>query len=1319
MKKSPRLQSGIFNPRILTATVLSIVGVSLAMLTFTATASNRKATPKQTTTTNLQPVHGAELAPMPAAPSPTGGTLSTSNRTLTYTDPVGPVPNATGEGVGFSAPTCAMNGVDCSNYTVTLDPSIFSAAAGYDPTKNSIVIQLTWSPSAEQYGSFVEDKNGTVIASNTAGLDPETITIAVPTINPANGPFTIVTTLEIGSPGTGYSGTVSLVAGPACAGTTAAASPAPRYQIYPSTIPASSTSGLESSIGVDWNPNVASLKQTAPGNLSHGPTLLNTGGIVMFTETFNQDQVSFDDCSSPAVNTWTNTSFVAQQTTTLDAIGFTDHFTTAALGTSYPPPNTPGRTFHGQLTAGDSNMSFTDDDGATHIQTQGGGVPQGPDHETVGGGPYNPNSTPPPPPNAVYANAIYYCTQNIAPEAECSRSDDGGLTFGPGVPIYNPQQCVGSIHGHVKVARDGTVYVPNYSCTLPGSNQGVTVSLDNGLTWTERNVPGSGSPKSGLVDPSVGIGLNDVGKPGGQTPNSIYFGYNDSDGTAKIAVSHDRGITWSTPQNVGAPFCIVNSTFPVVVAGDDNRAAFGFLGTTTTGNSSTDPSFKGVWHLYIATTYDGGNSWATIDATPDDPVQVGPVCNGGTFCSTPRNLLDFNGFDVDSQGRGVLSFADGCVNCTNSSAPSDSVADQATVARQSGGPRLFAGPPGNRFDPVEPAPPANPQAVSAVKGAGGVLVSWLEPDNGGDPALYPITGYNIYRGTSTGAEAFLAHVTNDATHKNTKYLDTTTLPTVSNYFYHVAAVNNIGESGFCEELSIASITGCLLGGSPCAAPFSTVDCAGAAGTVPTDPSTGELTIQNVSIGEPFTSCTDNSLTLVMRVQTLDPSGTGMTVLPPNSEWQILFNITDTNGSPRTAYVAVSTIPPNTPATPSVTLGRRDPRTGGAGTIDSGICTQSATSTCAILSGTETKDGTITFKLNTGNVITFGTANSLAVDPTPFMWDARNPGTQLSSVGGNTYVLVGAGAGLLETVTTTGVTGSYTRVGNISCSDKPPVAVLSANPLSGNAPLSVTFNASASNEPAGACGTINSYTLDFGDGSAPVTQDGAHPMFSHSYTKPGAYPARLTVGDTAGLVSTNPAQVVITVTSAAPPALASQTPVVSRMTHGTAGMFNLNLPLTGTRGVECRSGGANGNYTIVFTFANNLTSVDSATVTTGAGTVSSTVLGPNAGLNLNANQFEVNLTGVTNAQYLAVSLVNAKDSTGAIGNIIGPQMGVLIGDTTANGAVNSSDIAQTQSQSGQSVTASNFREDVTVNGSINSSDIALVQSKSGTGLPSSP
>jgi PKD repeat protein len=1090
-----------------------------------------------------------------ATPSPGGGTLSVSNPTLTWSDPVGPAVNVTGLGVGFSAPVCAASGVDCSIYTLTLDPSIFTASPGYDPTTAIIVIQTQWLPSQFQYSSFVEDKDGNVIASNTTGLDPATITIAVSTPNlQANGPYTIVTTLEIGSPGQGYNGTVSLQQMPTNVDTCNGCTP-PRYQAYEAPAGVATQSG-EPSIGVDWNPNVASLKQVTPGNASVGPTILNTGGISMFTATFDQYRVSFDDCSSPAINTWTDIAFIAQQTATLDAIGFTDHFTPLALGTSYPPPVTPGRTFHGQLTAGDSNTSYSDDDGATHIQSQGGGVPQGPDHETFGAGPYNPNASPPPPPPTVYPNAVYYCTQNIAPEAECSRSDDGGLTFGPGVPIYqNPQQCTGSIHGHIKVARDGTVYVPNYSCSAPGTgSQGVAVSTDNGITWTENNVPGSGGPKPGLVDPSVAIGLNDVGKPGGQTTNTIYFGYIDSDGAAKIAVSHDRGASWSTPQTVSAPFNLANTTFPAVVAGDDNRAAFGFLGTTTPGDSSLDPNFPGVWHLYIATTYDGGNSWVTIDATPDDPIQVGPVCNAGTTCSTKRNLLDFNGFDVDAEGRGIFGASDGCVNCTNSSSSADSNAAQGIVFRQSGGPRLFA-----QFDPVEPAAPASPQAVSATRqDATSVLVSWLEPDNAGSP----ITSYNIYRGTTSGGEAFLASVPNSETNKQTKYLDTTVDPTVTDYYYHVTAVNVKGESGFCQELTVTSPP---LQQNACAFPYIQVDGAGSPGNVPSDPTGGELTIQNVDIGEPFTGCTDNSLTYVMQVQTLDPNNTGTVVLPPNAGWQIIFNVTDTAGNPETVFIELDTFRTDVPS--ATRIGRRDPTP--TGTQDTTVCSNTPTSSCPKISVTETTDGTITFKLDVSQPLFFPApaAPATGVD---FTWDATKAGTKLSSIGGNTYLLAGV---FLETVQTTGATGSYTRLGNYFCGEQPPVAALTAAPLSGYAPLTVTFDGSGSTDPF-ACATINSYTLSFGDGTPSVTQ--STPTFTHTYTNPGDYPAQLIVSDTAGQTSTNLAEVVI---SASPTPTPTPTPAPTATPTPTPTPTPAPIKVGITSGPITIREGQSANYTV--------------------------------------------------------------------------------------------------------------------------------------------
>jgi|GEM_PF-3359028 len=62
------------------------------------------------------------------------------------------------------------------------------------------------------------------------------------------------------------------------------------------------------------------------------------------------------------------------------------------------------------------------------------------------------------------------------------------------------------------------------------------------------------------------------------------------------------------------------------------------------------------------------------------------------------------------------------------------------------------------------------------------------------------------------------------------------------------------------------------------------------------------------------------------------------------------------------------------------------------------------------------------------------------------------------------------------------------------------------------------------------------------------------------------------------------------------------------------------------------------------------------------------------------------------------------------------MGLLLGDTTGNRLVNSSDISQTQAHSGQPVDITNFREDVTVNGTINCSDVSVVQWQSGTTVP---
>jgi Dockerin type I domain len=93
---------------------------------------------------------------------------------------------------------------------------------------------------------------------------------------------------------------------------------------------------------------------------------------------------------------------------------------------------------------------------------------------------------------------------------------------------------------------------------------------------------------------------------------------------------------------------------------------------------------------------------------------------------------------------------------------------------------------------------------------------------------------------------------------------------------------------------------------------------------------------------------------------------------------------------------------------------------------------------------------------------------------------------------------------------------------------------------------------------------------------------------------------------------------------------------------------------------------------------------------------------------------VNLTGVSNAQTIGITLSNVSDGTNT--NDVSVSMGVLLGDTNKSGSVTSSDVTLTQSKSGQTANSTNFREDVTLDGVINSTDVQTVQSKVGTKLP---
>src|SRR5215212_10567621 len=610
----------------------------------------------------------------------------------------------------------------------------------------------------------------------------------------------------------------------------------PRYQSHTPTaaqIEAGMTKNSqdEPNIGVNWS-----------------------SGAVMLQALMQTLRVQFDDQSCPQTppTTWKDVTPVTSQEG-FDPILFTDHET--------------NRTFvnHLLLDPAAHASSFTDNDATNWIPSQGAGFGSGFDHQTLGGGPFHS----PVPPLPGYKNAVYYCSQDVA-FANCALSVDGGLTFGPAVPMYalvSPDtaavgQCDG-LHGHVKVAPDGTAYVPNAACVGPVNQKenGIALSEDNGTTWAVRTIAGTAG---GGSDPSVAV--DDGGL--------LYLGFVNEDKFPAVAVSADHGRSWTNVYDVGAMVGVKNAVFPAMVAGSAGRAAMAFYGTTQAGSVNSFNS-EGVWHLYVAHTYDGGAHWITVNATPNDPIQRGGIHLGGG-AEIHRNLLDFFGADVDRFGRMTVGYADGCVGgCVQSpgDARGNSYTAYGTIARQTGGRRLFFG-----SDPTQPTVPGAPNLTVTRNGSVSTL-TWSQSENGGSS----ITGYKIYR-SAGGPEQMIATLGRDTS----RYVDSSGDAT-TNYIYRVSATNGVGTS--CGTNAAISKPA----GDSCGANGLRV-LEDASGDQIGAPLQGDMDIQSVSIGEPFFA--DGSRKLVFKLKVAN-----LASLTPNRMWRILWSYPDAPVAPNPSSTA--------------------------------------------------------------------------------------------------------------------------------------------------------------------------------------------------------------------------------------------------------------------------------------------------------------------------------------------------------------------------------------------------------------------------------
>ena len=658
----------------------------------------------------------------------------------------------------------------------------------------------------------------------------------------------------------------------------------------------------EPTMGVNWNTENVSRPnpgdQTFTNQLRDGTaTTIPNGGTSLYYGGINNYflRANFDDCSSPARVDWAQIplEYANTQRAFFDPILYTDHWT--------------GRTFVCQeagLTPAGSTMEWTDNDGDDMYISQGGAPSGGIDHQTVGGGPFHapgrattvtpkipstPGATPVPsdPSATPYPHAVYYASQSVA-TATSQLSIDGGFTYPDQHPMFTAADCAG-LHGHLKVAEDGTAYVPDKACApqgVPfvfGGHPAVVVSEDNGETWTVRIVPNADSD-AGVRDPSVGVSWCPPGtcSPEEKTERSkhIYLGYMYTDGRPGIAYSNNKGETWARVVDLGALTGIKHSVFHAVVVGDPGRASMTFLGTKTAGAWNT-PAFPGEWHLYAATTYDFGQTWDVQNISPEGPIQRGGICGDGTC----RNLLDFQDTQLDKQGRILVAGQDGCIGGCEISPPPDAAPEptppnsftaKAFISRQTGGKRLFA---------IYDAATAEPHLPGAPDITGGhnaadtkVTLTWRAPDHGGAA----ITHYNIYRSNVPAPD--WSTLTPIASVTEPRYIDTT-FPAGEERYYIVTAVNSVGEGPYCQVFHPPL----LVEPDPCTLPGIMVnndvfedgsdDDAGA--NTPPDP---RVNVRQSFVAEPFTAPGSDQLIFTMQVEPFVAA-----LPPPDSQWFIIWN----------------------------------------------------------------------------------------------------------------------------------------------------------------------------------------------------------------------------------------------------------------------------------------------------------------------------------------------------------------------------------------------------------------------------------------------
>lgn len=283
-------------------------------------------------------------------------------------------------------------------------------------------------------------------------------------------------------------------------------------------------------------------------------------------------------------------------------------------------------------------LSFSDDAGAAWTTSAVScGLATVQDHQTLFTGAPRPGLPAP----VGYPNVVYECVALLVGSG-CASSLDGGLTFGPSVPVYADGLCEeGSLTGHGAASRGGVVFLGRGDCGVPT----VAVSRDEGLSW---NVTAVSAPV-GAPNHEVSVAVDDAGR--------AYAFWMGPDGHPYLATSDDLGGTWAPARDV-APAGVGRAILPSVVAGSAGRLALAYVASA--------PATPTLWDAYLAYSTDGGATFSThrVNAAAD-PVARGDCQETGKWCA----MGDFLDVVITPEGRAWMAYVDTCNGLCDAGGP--------------------------------------------------------------------------------------------------------------------------------------------------------------------------------------------------------------------------------------------------------------------------------------------------------------------------------------------------------------------------------------------------------------------------------------------------------------------------------------------------------------------------------------------------------------------------------------------------------------------------------------------------------------------------